>query len=72
MVLAVVDHPGSRRRVVFRNLKYREVAVLSPVVDLVEERLRVFGVQIVPVLWVLIERLSCLLVQDSVGLLIKV
>ena len=58
--------------VVDRNHQHRDVAVLSPITDLIEESLSVLGTEVVSFSWILVQRLGRFLEENGVAFLIKV
>ena len=72
VVPAVVGLGSIGEVVVHRNHQHRDVAVLSPVIDLIEEGLSVLGAEVVSLSWVLAQRLGCFLEENGVSFLIKV
>ena len=72
MVPTIVGLGSVGEVVVHRNHQHRDVAVLSPIIDLIEEGLSVLGTEVVSFSWILAQRLGCFLEENGVSFLIKV
>ena len=70
--LVRMDACSDRRDCSYRNHQHRDVAVLSPIIDLIEEGLSVLGTEVVSFSWILVQRLGCFLEENGVSFLIKV